>query len=292
MRPILIVHGGAGDVPEARRAARALGCRRAAEAGLAILSSGGGALLAAIRACEVLEDDPLFNAGTGACLNAEGALELDASIMEGTELEAGAVACLPPFRNPIRVADAVRRAGRHVMYAGEGAARFARSAGFEPVEASEMITDAARARLDAVLGGKAAHTWAGGTVGAVACDADGHLAAATSTGGTVAKAPGRVGDTPVIGAGTWADDHTGACSTTGNGEQILRFGVARHACELLRGSSAQEAADHTIEGFQARVNGRGGLILIDRHGRAAFARNTETMSWAIASEGLDTRFGH
>src|SRR5690606_13473668 len=139
--------GGAGAVPEARRATHAEGCRRAAEAGLALLVSGASALDAAVRAVEVLEDDPLFNAGTGACLAEDGTLELDASGMDGAALRFGGVACLPPFSNPVRIARAVLEDGRHALYAGEGAARFAREHGFTPADPASMITDAARVRL-------------------------------------------------------------------------------------------------------------------------------------------------
>lgn len=289
--PVVIVHGGAGAVSEARRPLHAKGCERAAEAGLAVLARGGRALEAAIEACRVLEDDPLFNAGHGACLTAEQTLELDASVMDGEHLEVGAVTCLPPFANPIDVAEAVRRDGTHTMYAGEGAARFARAHGFEDAAAGALITDAARERLARVLAGDAERAWAGSTVGAVAVDADGHVGAATSTGGTVGKRPGRVGDTPIVGAGTWADDRTGGCSTTGVGEAIMRFGLARHACDLLKGASAQDAARRAIDEFTERVGGSGGLILIDASGHAAFARNTESMSWAIARVGDATHSG-
>lgn len=284
--PVVVVHGGAGAVPPERRAAHAEGCRRAAEAGLAILSGGGGALDAAMRAVEALEDDPMFNAGTGACLTEDGRLELDAALMDGALLRFGAVACLPPFANPIRIARAVLEDGRHTLYAGEGASRFALEHGFAAADPAAMITEAARTRLAQVLAGRAEGGWAGGTVGAVACDRHGHVAAATSTGGTVGKRSGRVGDTPLPGAGTFADDRGGACSATGTGEHIMRYGLARHACELLRaGVPAMHAAEAAIAGFGARVEGKAGIIVVTPRGDAGFARNTETMSYAIAREG-------
>lgn len=290
--PVVVVHGGAGAVPEARRAAHAEGCRRAAEAGLALLSSGASALEAAVRAVEILEDDPSFNAGTGACLSEDGRLELDAAVMDGAALRVGAVACLPPFTNPIRVARAVLEDGRHALYAGEGAGRFARERGFTPADPASMITSAARARLAQVLAGRKDGTWAGGTVGAVACDARGGVAAATSTGGIVGKRQGRVGDTPLPGAGTFADDGAGACSATGSGEHILRYGLARHACELMRaGVPAKEAAEAAIAGFGARVDGKAGIIVVSPGGEPGWARNTETMSYAIAREGSETEHG-
>ena len=290
--PVVVVHGGAGRVPPDRRAAHAEGCRRAADVGLRALLETGDPLEAAIRAVELLEADPLFNAGTGACLTSAGTLELDASVMEGRELRMGAVTCLPPFPSPIRVADAIRRNGKYTFYAADGAARFAEAAGFARGDPETMITEGSRARLADVLAGRAERGWAGSTVGAVACGEDGWLAAATSTGGTVGKPPGRVGDTPIVGAGTWADDRSGGCSATGIGEQIMRYGLARHACELLRaGVPAQHAADAAMAGFTERVEGSGGLILVGPRGDTGIARNTETMSWATARKGAETQLG-
>ena len=290
--PVVLVHGGAGAVPLPKRPVHAEGCKRAAAEGLRVLLETGDPLEAAIAAVVMLEDDPLFNAGTGACLTSDGTLELDASVMEGAHLHMGAVTCLPAFRNPIRIADAVREDGKHTFYAGDGAARFAERAGFLRAEDCAMITEAARRRLEQVLAGEADRGWAGSTVGAVACDPSGRVAAATSTGGTVGKTPGRVGDTPIVGAGTWADDRAGACSTTGIGEQIMRFSLARHAAELVRsGAPAQEAAEAAIAGFGERIGGRGGLILVGPRGDFGHARNTETMSWGLARAGEGTQFG-
>ena len=199
---------------------------------------------------------------------------------------------MPAFRNPILIARAALEDGRHVLYAGQGAARFAREHGFTDAEPGSMITQAAQTRLAVVKLGKADHGWAGGTVGAVACDGKGHVAAATSTGGMVAKHPGRVGDSPIVGAGTWADDLTGAASATGNGEAAIRFGIARFVCELLaRGLPAQQAADATIAAFGERVQGSGGIIVVSPRGGVGFARNTTTMSWGLAREGLPSRSG-
>ena len=290
--PVVVVHGGAGDVSRAKRPVPAEGCKRAAEAGLEVLLDTNDPLAASIRAVEVLEDDPLFNAGTGACLTADGTLELDAAVMEGASMTAGAVGCLPPFANPIRVAEAVRRDGRHALYAGEGAAAFARRAGFEAADPQAMTTEAARRRLAKVRAGHADRGWAGGTVGAVACATDGRLAAATSTGGTVGKLPGRIGDTPIVGAGTWADDRAGACSATGIGEHIMRYNLAKTACDLVRaGVPAKAAAEAAISGFGERIGGRGGIILVGPRGDAGLARNTATMSWAIARGGDGTEYG-
>lgn len=290
--PVVVVHGGAGDVPEDRRAEHAEGCRVAAAEGLRALRETGSALDAVVRAVEVLEDDPKYNAGTGACLTAEGTIELDASLMEGAGRRAGAVCALPPFRSPIRIARAVLEEGRHVLYAGEGAARFALEHGFERADPAAMTTDKARARLEAYLAGRAKSAWAGGTVGAVACDARGRVAAATSTGGMVGKRIGRVGDSPILGAGTWADDAAGAGSATGVGEAIMRFLLTYEVCARLRaGTSAQAAADDAIARFGDEVAGSGGLIVVDVRGGVGIARNTATMSWAVAREGEEARCG-
>lgn len=284
--PVVVVHGGAGDVEPERRPRHVEGCRDAAAAGLEILLAGGTALDAVVAAVVRLEDDPSYNAGRGACLTDEGGIELDASLMVGADLRAGAVAALPPFDHPILVARALMERDRHLMYAGPAAADVARELGFEPVPLERLRTSRAVARLEAFRAGRAPAGWAGGTVGAVACDAQGRTAAATSTGGTVGKRPGRVGDSPILGAGTWADDETGACSATGIGEAIMRAGLARSACELLRaGRAPREAADEAIATFGRRLGGSGGIILVDTAGRVGVAWNTETMSHAVATPG-------
>ncbi|MDQ3035135.1 MAG: isoaspartyl peptidase/L-asparaginase [Myxococcota bacterium] len=290
--PVVLVHGGAGDVPASSRDAHAEGCRVAAAEGLRVLLATGSALEAAVRAVEVLEDDPKYNAGTGACLTEARTIELDASVMEGTSMRGGAVCAMPPFLHPVRVARAVMEEGRHVLYACEGASRFAIANGFAPAEPESMITDKARERLDSFLAGRVTGGWAGGTVGAVACDREGRVAAATSTGGMVGKRTGRVGDTPILGAGTFADDESGASSATGQGEAIHRFGLTRYVCDLLRaGLDAQRAAEAAIARFGARVGGSGGLIVVDARGGVGIARNTATMSWGLARADEDPQCG-
>lgn len=282
----VLVHGGAGAVREDLLPAHAEGCARAAAAGAEVLDSGGSALDAVERAVRVLEDDPCFNAGTGASLNEAGEIELDASIMCGHTLAAGAVCALPPFRDPIAIARRVLEDGAHVLLAGEHAARWAEGVGFTRARLEEMITEAARDKLARAraLGERSA--WAGGTVGAVARDHAGHVAAATSTGGTVNKRRGRVGDSPILGAGTYADDLLGACSCTGEGEAILRVGLARHALDLAaRADTLEGALTAALEALFGRVGGLGGLIVARADGAVAFARNTRTMSWAVAQEG-------
>ncbi len=291
--PLVLVHGGAGDVPADVRSAHAEGCRLAAERGLAVLLATGSAIDAAVAAVRVLEDDPRFNAGTGACLTSAGTIELDAAIMEGAGLRAGAVASLPPFRDPIAIARTVMDDGRHVFYGGEGARAFAIERGFVPAEPTSMISDASRARLEDFRAGRVGGGWAGGTVGAVVCDSEGHVVAATSTGGMVGKRPGRIGDSPVLGAGTYADDQAGAASATGDGEAALRLGLTRHAIELMRGgASASAAAESAIATFGARVGGKGGIILVSPRGEPGWARNTATMSYGLARAGAASQSGH
>lgn len=288
----LLVHGGAGDVPEERVGRHVEGCRHAAAAGRAVLAAGGSALDAVEAAVRVLEDDPVFNAGTGACLTSEGTLELDACVMEGRELRAGAVCALPPFKNPIAIARAVLTEGGHVLYAAEGARAFALRAGFAPAAPDSMITELARAKLaEAVASGKVSG-WAGGTVGAVARDVHGHVAAATSTGGMVGKRPGRVGDSPLVGAGTYADDLGGAASATGHGEGIIRVALCGAAVAALgEGSEPEGVAVARIAGMYERVGATGGLILVARDGKLGWARSTRTMSWAAAWDGGEGRAG-
>lgn len=283
----LLVHGGAGDVPGERVAHHVDGCRAAAAAGAEALRAGASALDAVERAVVVMEDDPCFNAGTGACLNAEGLIELDAAIMEGARLRAGGVCALPPFRNPIAIARAALDDGRHVLYAAEGAARFALERGFARATSEAMTTQTARARWQAVRAKTADEGWAGGTVGAVARDARGSVAVATSTGGRVGKHAGRVGDSPVLGAGTYADDEAGACSATGDGEAVLRICLAKTAIDAMRaGIHPEKAARSVIRALAARAGGSGGVILVDRSGRLGLARNTRTMTWAACGEAL------
>lgn len=275
----IMVHGGAGPVaPDDDPAEHARGCLEAARAGHQVLRQGGSALDAVEVAARVLEDNPLFNAGTGACLTAEGEVEADASLMDGSTLAAGAVTVVKGVKNPIRLARLVMEKTPHVLLAGEGALRLAREHGVELVDPQSLITPRARAKLKAFLDKRQAT--GGNTIGAVALDQRGHVAAATSTGGTVGKRSGRVGDTPLIGCGTYADDLGGAVSATGQGEFIIKAVMSKCACDFLRaGRPAQEAANAALREL-ARAGGQGGLILVDRYGQLAFALNTERMSRA------------
>lgn len=281
----LLVHGGAGRRPPDERVAGRAGCARAAKRAAEVLATGGSALDAVQLAVELLEDDPTFNAGTGGALTEEGTLELDASIMSGADLRAGAVCSLPPFQHPIAIARAVMEERRHVLYAGAGAAAFAQRAGFVPAQPESMITADARAQLERWLAARAPAA-GGGTVGAVARDRQGRLAAATSTGGIVGKRPGRVGDSPIIGAGTYADDRCGAASATGVGEGIMRIGMcSRIIASMGRGDSAEAAASEAIATLGERIGVDAGVIAIHADGRLGWARSTESMAWAAVWDG-------
>ena len=281
----ILVHGGAGSAPHDQRERRMEGCRTAVREAARILEGGGTALDSAQRAVEILEDDPQFNAGTGACLTSEGAIELDASLMEGGSLRAGGVCAMPPFLHPIAIARAVLDDGGHILYAAQGAEQFAIARGFERVTDAIMTTPAVRARWEQLknAGGIVDHTsWdRHGTVGAVARDSHGTVAAATSTGGQMFKRPGRVGDSPILGAGTYADNQAGACSSTGYGEAILQVCLAKTAVEWMRSRMhPEDAARASIRLMLERTHGTGGIILVDGEGRLGLARTTESMAWA------------
>jgi beta-aspartyl-peptidase (threonine type) len=277
--PCVLVHGGAGTRAPGELEGEIAGCELAARAAAEILRQGGSALNAVQRAVEVLEDDPRFNAGTGGALTERGDLELDASIMDGRDLRAGAVCCLPPYRHPIAVARAALDDGRHVLYAGAGADELARRAGFTPAEPSTMITARAKDQLARALALREKSA-GGNTVGAVARDAQGHLAAATSTGGIVGKRNGRVGDSPILGAGTYADDRSGAASATGAGEAIMRVTLcARVVASLGSGLDAQAAAGEALAMLGERTGSTAGLIVVSSRGQLGLARSTASMPW-------------
>ncbi len=274
MRPVAVVHAGAGSWSRDREAA-VEACRAAATAAQAALLGGGSALDAAVAAVRVLEDDPSTNAGTGATLTRDGTLELDASVMDGATGASGAVATLPPFRHPVEVARAVLTDGRYHLLCGEGAARFAEAVGFAPADPAEMIVEAPRD--------------AGNTVGAVALDQEGCLAAATSTGGLAGAVPGRVGDSPIVGAGTYATRQA-ACSCTGDGEAFARACAAFWTTEHV-GQGAQVAAEAALARVRDDFDGLGGLILVDHAGEVAAARTSPCMPHAIVLGEEPVRVG-
>ncbi|MGH8007388.1 MAG: isoaspartyl peptidase/L-asparaginase family protein, partial [Candidatus Binatia bacterium] len=279
MRPALILHGGAGPLSLDFRDERERGLRRAFEAAWTILLQHGAALDAVVQAVVEMENDPVFNAGVGSCLNQEGNVELDASLMEGTTFQVGAVGAVRTVRHPILLARAVLEAGRHVFLVGNGAERFACEHGFPVALREELVTERQLRRWQ-----MAQTPDDPGTVGAVALDRNGHLAAATSTGGIFNKQPGRVGDSAVIGAGTYADDTLGAGSATGPGEAIIRSTLTRTAVELLRdGKDPTQTAQTVLARLQQRTGHEAGLILIDALGRVGYAHNTPAMNLAFFS---------
>ncbi len=271
----ILVHGGAGprrDQEDGDGAQR--GCLRAAEAGAAVLAKGGSSLDAVELAARVLEDDPLFNAGTGAVLNADGEVELDASLMDGESLKAGAVAVVKTVKNPISLARRVMDASPHVLLVGEGADAFARAQGIPAIAPGSLVTPLQHQRWLEARGAR--H----GTIGVVAVDARGQVAAATSTGGTSGKLQGRVGDSPLIGAGTIADSRWGAVSSTGLGEFIIRVGLARSVLEALRrGLAPGDAAEEGIAEL-VRIGGDGGVIAVKPTGELGWAFSSERMAGA------------
>lgn len=292
MRPSLIVHGGAWDIPDEAVAACNAGCHDALAAGWAVLSSGGSSLDAVEAAVVVLEDDPVFDAGYGSHLNADGKVECDAIVMDGATLRAGAAAGLQRIKNPVRLARKIWETCPHMMLVAEGAERFAKESGLPLCRPEDLVSPAEReAFLHCSRDEHAAEHHRGheqGTVGAVAMDRDGRLFAATSTGGTCCKRPGRVGDSPLIGCGCYADAEAGGVSCTGYGEAIMKIVMAKSAVDFLRRpflpgevnqNSAQRAAQDAVELLALRGKGAGGLILLDRDGTASFAFNTPRMAY-------------
>ena len=280
--PTLIVHGGAGADPVEGRDELREGVSAAALAGWRVLVAGGRALDAVEAAVQALEDHPRFNAGRGSVLTTAGTVEMDASIMEGDRLACGAVAAVSRVANPVTLARRVMDDERHVLLVAEGAHAFAREAGLPECDPAALVTERQRGRLTAHAAGSR------GTVGAVALDRHGTAAAATSTGGMIGKRPGRVGDSAVIGAGTYADSRRGAVSCTGAGEAIIRVVLAHRALDYLAElRDAEQAAGAAVRLLVEEGRGEGGLILVDRRGRVGYAHSTPLMPVAWMSSGLD-----
>jgi beta-aspartyl-peptidase (threonine type) len=294
LKPKIMVHGGAWKIAEDTHADHINGTRTAAEAGWKILAAGGSALAAVETAVSVMEDDPTFDAGVGSVLNRAGGIEMDAIIMDGKTLAVGAVAAVRGITNPVKLARLIAEDTDHSLLVGEGARRFAELKGMRLCAEAELTVPREIERFRTLQQMPDYHLADGftpdrpkpqGTVGAVAIDADGNVAAATSTGGAAYKLPGRVGDSPLVGSGAYADNQTGASSSTGHGESIMRVALAKTATDAIgRGMSAQEAADFAIRHMYERVSGYGGLILVDYRGEIAFAYNTPHMAAAWVDE--------
>jgi beta-aspartyl-peptidase (threonine type) len=314
----IVAHGGAGSIersllrPEQEAAYRAA-ISRATEAGAAVLGQGGGAIDAVETAIRLLEDEPLFNAGRGAAFTADGRNELDASIMEGRGLRAGAVAGVTRTRHPISLARAVMERSPHVFLIGDGADAFSEAEGLKQAGPGAFFTERrwkslerelarqglpvpprpAGARADDPAAALAHDEGKRGTVGVVALDAHGDVAAGTSTGGTTAKRWGRVGDSPIIGAGTYASNAACAVSATGTGEYFIRLAVARDVCALveLKGLSLQEAVDEVVQDKLTALGGDGGVIAVAPDGQIAWSYNTSGMYRARMAEGWPLQVG-
>jgi beta-aspartyl-peptidase (threonine type) len=296
----MAIHGGAGTMPradmtiEAERRYRS-GLQEALDAGYDVLRGGGSSLDAVTRSVVLLEDNPSFNAGRGAVFTLDGRNELDASIMDGNGLKAGAVCGVTRIKNPIELARAVMEQSEHVMLAAAGAEQFAAAQGIAFVPQSYFHTPERWQQLERIRSGDrglSGHTISHvGTVGAVALDSRGHLAAATSTGGMTGKRFQRIGDSPVIGAGTYADDRSCAVSATGHGEIFLRCAVAHDICARVRyaGSGLLEAARDVVFTELAALGGEGGVIAIDRHGEIALEFNSEGMFRASRKSGSEAQ---
>ena len=291
----LVIHGGSGSMgrdtlsPEDERAGRA-GLAAALAAGTAILREGGAALDAVEAAVRVLEDDPHFNAGRGSVFSWDGANELDAAIVDGATRATGAVTGVTTTRSPVALARRVMEDGRHVLLTGAGADAFAREIGCEQVDPAWFAIPERRRQLDEIkAGGGFDVDMKYGTVGAVACDIAGHVAAATSTGGLTAKRWGRIGDSPIPGAGTHADDRACAVSCTGSGEFFLRVGAGHEVAARVRLANAMavDAAAEVIAEIGA-MGGKGGMIVVDAQGEGGWAFNTPGMYRAIATSHDDS----
>jgi beta-aspartyl-peptidase (threonine type) len=290
--PAIIVHGGAWYIAPEERAAHQDGCRAAALAGFEVLCRGGSALDAVQTAIVWMEDDLTFDAGVGSHLNRDGVVQLDAGIMDGRTYQVGAVAAIERVKNPIHVARHLLTS-EHNMFVGAGATAYAQAAGIPLCDPAELVVDRERERWlkykerGEPLSETVFVSGPGqGTVGAVAIDRTGDIAAGTSTGGTPFKPDGRVGDSPLPGCGYYADNTLAGVSVTGHGEAIIRVQLARSAADLCAKLQAPAAAEAAVRMLSDSVSGKGGLILIDHQGRVGYAYNTPQMARAFMREGM------
>lgn len=288
----IIVHGGAWDIPPELQADHVAGCRAAAAAGWDILARGGSALDAVETAVRVMEDHPVFDAGRGSHLNRDGEVELDAGLMDGRTLMAGAVAAVKRIANPISLARRVLHDSPHVFLVGAGAERFAQEVGIPLCDPTDLVVERERRLWDErrTTQGEGAAAFGRGaadTVGAVALDAAGGLAAGNSTGGTMFKYPGRVGDTPLVGCGLYADNQLGAAVCTGWGEQIMKTVLAKTAVDQIALlGDARTAANVAIAYFQNRVGGLGGVIALSPAGQVGLAHSTPCLAHAFRTADM------
>jgi beta-aspartyl-peptidase (threonine type) len=290
--PAIIVHGGAWYIAPEEWAAHKVGCRTAAVVGFEVLRHGGSALDAVQAAIVCMEDDLTFDAGVGSHLNRDGVVQLDAGIMDGHTYQVGAVAAIERVKNPIRVARHLLTS-EHNMFVGTGATAYAQAAGISLCDQDELVVDRERERwLTYKQQGEPPSETVfvsgpgKGTVGAVAIDRTGDIAAGTSTGGTPFKPAGRVGDSPLPGCGYYADNSLAGVSVTGHGEAIIRVQLARSAADLCAKLQAPAAAEAAVRMLGDSVSGKGGLILIDPQGRVGYAYNTPQMARAFMLEGM------
>lgn len=292
--PVLLVHGGAWALPDEMVEAHLDGVRAAMAAGWSVLNKGGSALDAVEEAVVIMENDEAFDAGRGSFLNRDGKVQLDALIMDGATLRAGGVGCVEHIANPVRAARKVLGESPHVYFVAEGAERFAQEHGIPLCENEDLIIPREIERLRTLQSRTTkteelfAPTISHDTVGAVALDTSGNIAAATSTGGTLNKAPGRLGDSSLIGCGCYADNQSAAVSTTGWGEPIMRLVLAKWAADrVASGNLPQWVAAEAMNYLKDRVNGHGGIILLDAAGRFGLAHNTPRMAWAYRTTEKD-----
>jgi L-asparaginase / beta-aspartyl-peptidase len=289
---VLVIHGGAWAIPDDMVGAHLNGVKNAIAAGWDVLSQAGCALDAVEQAVVVMEDDETFDAGHGAFLNREGRVQLDALIMDGATLRAGGVGCVEHLRNPVRTARKILSESPHLYFVAEGAERFAAEHGIPLCKNEELIIPREVERLREFQAHLAEHekdlfapAISHDTVGAVALDCDGNIAAATSTGGTLNKAPGRLGDSSLIGCGCYADNASAAASTTGWGEPIMKLVLAKWSADRVAAGNVPEwVAQEAMNYLQSRVQGHGGIILLDARGRFGIAHNTPRMAWAVKTK--------
>jgi beta-aspartyl-peptidase (threonine type) len=299
--PVLVIHGGAWAMPDDMVDAHLRGVKHALAAGWRVLERGGSSLDAVEEAVVIMEDDDTFDAGRGSFLNRDGKVQLDALIMDGATLRAGGVGCVERLRNPVRAARKILSESPHVYFVGEGAERFAAEHGVALCENKALIIPREVERLRAYQEQIAHHGEPNGndlfagsahqiddatishdTVGAVALDRDGNIAAATSTGGTLNKAPGRLGDSSLIGCGCYADNLSAAASTTGWGEPIMKLVLAKWTADRVSAGNLPEwAAQEAMNYLQQRLNGHGGIIVLNPLGQIGIAHNTPRMAWAL-----------